>query len=135
MFTTPCVTTTAISSSPLRKGNFLGLDDHEHERSQDFANFVAYVEGLDLDTCNNHVRRQSALIDLNEINFLGRVENLDDDLNTVFTKLGLPTANIVAHNVSTRANSFVYRTHYDDALAERVAKLYRLDTQVFGYEF
>lgn len=119
----------------VRKGNFLNLDPDIHEQSQEFEHFVDYVSGLDLSNCNNHIRLQAALIDLNEVDFVGRLESLNDDLALVLRAVGLPDSNIGARNVSTRADSSVYRRFYDDDLADRVATLYQRDVQLFGYRF
>lgn len=103
------------------------------EELQTFGNFVDYVAGQNLDTCNKHYRLQCRLIDLNRVDFLGRLEQFPEDFRFVCDKLGLPGDEPRKVNVSARQRD--YRAYYTDALAEKVAALYRRDITLFGYTF
>lgn len=113
--------------------NHFGFDEPTLERMQVFEQFVDHVAGLDLDTCDPHVRRQSRLIDLNALDFLGRHERFEHDMELVFGRLGLPFERGVRENAS--ADRRPYSCYYDDQLVATVAGLYRTDVQLFGYEF
>lgn len=55
-----------------------------------FEDFIDHIaEKVDLESGNIHLRLQSRLIDLNQIDFLGRFENFEKDLNRVMQLLGL----------------------------------------------
>ena len=103
------------------------------KRLSDFHNFVDYVETLDVDTCDIHLRSQSRLVDLNHIDYLGRFERLDADIGVIFEHLRLPCSELGTKNQSQGRKG--YHAYYDDGLARRVGHIYRRDVQIFGYEF
>jgi hypothetical protein len=113
--------------------NRWNFDEATLRELQEFRNFVTYLETLDLSVCDQHLRRQSDLIDLNNLDFLGRFESFDRDFAEVCHRLGLPDYEPAVHNQSPKRND--YRSYYDDALAERVSNLYRKDIQLFNYTF
>ena len=98
-----------------------------------FREFVAHCAAADLDTCDPHVRRQCRLIDLNHLDYLGRLEHYEDDLIEIARTLGLPVAAIPRKNVTKHRQQ--YRAYYDEETRDRVASLYRVDIQMFGYSF
>lgn len=63
---------------------------------------------------------------------LGRVEEMQQSYDGIAARIGIPTANLDHVNSSKRRD---YREYYDQALIERVAKLYARDLELFGYEF
>ena len=109
-----------------------GFKGEELERMRKFENFVEFVAGLDITRCNNHIRLQCSLIDLNQVDYLGRQETFDKDFAAICNKLDIPADSIVPKNVIPRKH---YREYYTDATRDRVAQIYRKDVQVFGYEF
>lgn len=113
--------------------NLFRFDDASLEKMQHFGNFVEYAAQLNVDTCNRHLRSQSSLIDLNNIDYLGRMETYADDVNYIFAKLGLNNREIVPRNVT--AGRKPYREYYSEELAEKVSRIYRRDIQIFGYRF
>lgn len=67
------------------------------------------------------------------VDFLGRTESLQRDLETVFEHLGLDFPVELPHrNQSPHAH---YTTYYSDASRQRVAELFAADIDAFGYEF
>jgi hypothetical protein len=98
-----------------------------------FRDFVEHCASADLDTCDHHFRRQCRLIDLNHIDFIGRLEHYEDDLVEVARTLGLPVSSIPRKNVSESRQQ--YRAYYDEDTRELVARLYSVDIQMFGYSF
>ncbi len=113
--------------------NYFEFDPATHAQMKDFAAFVDYVGGLDVRTADRHLRSQSELIDLNAIDYLGRLESFDSDLNEISRYLELPEKEIVRKNVT--AQNIVYRDDYTPALQDQVAEIYRRDIQIFGYQF
>lgn len=65
------------------------------------------------------------------VDFIGYYERLHQDFATVCTRLGvnaeLPKANVSSHRD--------YRTYYTDATRELVARHFRRDIELFGYDF
>lgn len=111
----------------------LELDGIEREQLKSFESFVNYVSGLNIDECDRHLRSQSALIDLNMIDYLGRMETFEEDAGYIFRRLGLPEKEMEKKNVSAGKEN--YREYYNDQLLELVAQVYRKDIQIFGYQF
>jgi len=113
--------------------NAFKLDDAEFEKVKQFEYFVDYVSRLDIETCNNHLRLQCALIDLNRIDFLGRFETFEKDLRYVLGCLEISFDNILHENKSKRKNDF--REYYTDSLKKKVYHIYKKDIDIFGYRF
>lgn len=67
------------------------------------------------------------------VDFVGRLERIDDDFATIAKRLALKTQQLEMVNQSQKAGG--YRELYDDALIDRVAQLYAADIAIFGYEF
>ncbi|MBW1860709.1 MAG: sulfotransferase family 2 domain-containing protein [Deltaproteobacteria bacterium] len=113
--------------------NHFKFDDVELARMRKFEHFVDYVSRLDIENCNNHLRLQCTLIDLDHVDYLGRFETFSDDLRFVFQQLDMPSARLPHKNKSSRQKD--YREYYSDGLRERVYQIYRKDMQIFGYQY
>lgn len=70
--------------------DYFEFGDEAREALLEFPAFVRHLRSLDLDHCDQHLRRQCRLIDLNMLDFIGRVENFSYDFNWVCRKLSLP---------------------------------------------
>ncbi len=97
---------------------------------QSFVDFLAHRQNI---FNNRHFCLQSSLIDLNNIDFIGRMESFEEDLVSICTRAGIPHHHIKSKNVTK--NRMDYRSYYSDELAETVSRLYRKDIQIFGYKF
>lgn len=113
--------------------NYFQFSEPVREKMRVFENFVAYVASLDVERCDQHLRLQCRLIDLNHIDFLGRLESFGTDLHALFELLQLDVTGSAVRNASR--NRKPYRQYYSDELAETVGRLYRRDVQVFRYDF
>ena len=103
-------------------GNKFGLSPQLHEELQEFSAFIDYVEGLDIDTCDPHIRSQSALIDINRMDFIGRLENFTSDFRYVSEQIGIRLVELPRLNAST-PHSF----HDSAELRRRVEAIYHDD--------
>lgn len=115
------------------EANYFRFSEPEHEKMKDFENFVIHVSELDVEVSDRHVQLQSALIDLNQVNYIGRMESFNDDLTNVFQKIGLNKKKRKPRNVSPSRKP--YQEYYSEELAETVYRTYKKDIQIFGYEF
>lgn len=113
--------------------NLFEFPEDQLTQMQSFENFVDFVAGQNIAFCNPHIRLQSKLIDLNNVDFIGRFENFEQDLSRVIRILGMEGVQIGQKNASTSRSS--YRAYYDTALREKVADIYRRDINLFHYEF
>jgi len=115
------------------KSNLYNFSEDERLRMKEFRNFVEYVSKLDIKHCDVHLKLQSELIDLNNIDFIGRFENFNDDLNEVLNKLEIEIDEIEKKNVSNFGKD--YKDYYDEELIEIVARIYSKDIMLFSYTF
>jgi hypothetical protein len=113
--------------------NYFKFSEEKLLKMQNFADFVDYVAALDANRLDNHLRPQSALIDLNNIDYLGRFENFAEDLAEVTQILGLNLQTIPQENASQNRRD--YREYYDEELKQKVARIYQKDLRIFGYMF
>lgn len=67
-----------------------------------------------------------------EMDFIGRVERMQDDYDAICARVGIPSRPLDKVNGSRRGD---YRQYYDRALMDGVAELYRGDLDRFGYTF
>lgn len=113
--------------------NVLGFEADVWEDIKHFDRFVDFLSDWDLDTCNIHFRRQCRLIDINEVDYIGRMENFTSDLKELFNILGLPLDEIP--HAKKSIGRLGYETYYTKATQQKVEKMYRKDLQLFGYSF
>ena len=65
-----------------------------------------------------------------------RMENLEEEWNDMFTKLGYKTPSLKKHNTSKHTKKRTHYSHYyNDKAYEFVTKLFKKDLKFFGYEF
>lgn len=97
-----------------------------------FDYFVDYIRKQNLHTADAHIRLQTALIPLDEVDFIGRLENFNEDLLYVMGMLGLQHVAIPHKNKSTHTH---YSTYYNRKTRQIIAEKYRADIEAFGYQF
>lgn len=110
-----------------------GFSPEERERSQDFEEFAKLIASQDPKRVNIHFRPQSEVIDLNAVDHIGRFENFEAEIRTVFERLGLPAPEEIPHK--NRSRHEPYATYYGEKTREIVADFYEKDVRMFGYEF
>jgi hypothetical protein len=115
------------------KKNYFGLPPAEHEKMHDFSSFVGFVSSHRLHNCDRHLRLQCKLIDLDNIDYLGRMETFADDFGRVLRALEMDVVAPAVENASAARKP--YQEYYTRELRDEVARLYRRDIQIFGYQF
>lgn len=114
--------------------NYFGFDEETHARMQrveHFADWAAQRDLADLAVTDHHLALQSRLIDLTNIDFLGRLEHFDRDFATVCEHIGAPVSPPEARN-QTRSEASEHELPSAE-LRSRITEMYRLDYQIFGY--
>ena len=66
------------------------------------------------------------------VDFVGRIENIDEDFKTVCEKIGLEVE-LPTKNKSKRKSS--YHEYYDEDTRNKIANAFEEDIQYFGFEF
>jgi hypothetical protein len=66
------------------------------------------------------------------VDFVGRVENLDDDWKTICGKIGVPFVELAHVNRTSRGD---YREYYNQASIDLVAHRFQKTIEIFGYRF
>lgn len=113
--------------------NSFQLDTQTHEHLQNFENFVSYCAEFDLESWNSHFRHQCKLVDSNELDFIGRHENFDEDLREIFNLLGISLRKVSAENATLGRRH--YSSYYTEKARSMIGTMYRKDIQLFGYTF
>jgi len=113
--------------------NYFRFSEDEYRKMQDFPRFVDWAADVGVHGRNAHIIAQSRLIDLNNCDYIGRMETFEEDLAHVFQSIGLENTSRVTRNQTKTRKS--YGEYYDRQLIDKVADIYRKDIQVFGYEY
>ena len=114
--------------------NHFHFNPEKRERMQSIERFAAWVARQDVDdlaTTDRHIVRQTRLIDLGQVDFVGRMETFARDFGVVCERLGLRWSEPERRNRSEPSG--ITRDNASEELRSIVEEVYRLDYQVFGY--
>jgi len=116
----------------LRKNAFK-FPEKYYRRMRDFSAFVDHVAGHDLENCDAHIALQSSLIDLNELDYLIRMESYEEDIAHVFRTIGIDGFEISSDNRTNDRR--YYEEYYNDETRDKVGRIYEKDVRLFGYHY
>ena len=106
--------------------NYFNFPTEEYEKMKDLDTFISWVEKLDISTCDEHLREQSDLIDLDNVDFIGKFENFNQDLIHVLKKLNIPVDEVY-HQNRTQAR----KVEVSESQKQRIQNIYRNDYKNF----
>jgi chondroitin 4-sulfotransferase 11 len=114
------------------------LLNEAREKISDYS-FTSFVKGLHLEENQFdqkhflHFRPQIHFLEsLDNVDFVGRFENFQQDFNTVCDKIGMPQQQLPHYN---KTNHKHYTEYYDDETRQIVAEIFAKDIEYFHYEF
>ena len=113
--------------------NYFQFSDRELSQMQQFDSFIDYLQDQDVQTCDQHLRLQTRLIDLNNIDFIGRFEHFEKDVEAVLQALDLGPVIIGRNNSSLNRKD--YRECYSEKMMQKAGDIYFKDINLFSYQF
>ena len=113
--------------------NYFGLEETQLNELKEFGNFVEWVEREGMQHRDRHTQLQVELINMDDLNFLGRMESFGPDFTKVCDRIGIAPEQVKAANVSAERMS--YRDYYTPELRDRVGRIYAADIEALDYEF
>lgn len=100
-----------------------------------FEQFVEYLYknvNLSDNNVNRHIRTQMSLAnDANDLNFVGKIENFQNDINYLSHIIGIPSIKLLENKNKTDHDH--YSTHYSSGMKKMVYEMYFEDFVKFGY--
>lgn len=115
----------AYKDKVLNQNYFLFRKD-EHSRMKELSHFLDYVEQLDIENCDEHLRAQCALIDTRHLDFLGYFENFSEDFDYLARSIGMQYEKLKTMNKSGKSNF-----ELSDNERSRIEQIYHKDLELF----
>lgn len=99
---------------------------------KDFEYFVRFIDRQNLLEGNTHISLQIGQIPMEEIDFIGRLENFSEDFSYALSLVGIEYKCLLHKN---KTNHLHYSKYYTDETREIIARKYQPDIEAFGYQF
>lgn len=116
---------------------FLKQDSRKFSLDMSFDEFVQVLMEVSDSTADPHYRSQYSFIEdkygKDLVDFVGRFEHLNEDLEIISTKLKIPQI-ILPHTMKSPREK-AYRDYYNAKTRELIEAKYEKDIRKFGYEF
>ena len=93
---------------------------------KDLSHFIGWVESQNIEKCDEHIRSQQSLIDVDQLDFLGRFEDFNEDFKKVAQELNVELKQ-VPHLNSTKKKEVTLTSEQKN----RIKKIYEKDFLTF----
>jgi hypothetical protein len=108
------------------KRNYFKFSEHEYEKMKKLDNFINWTSQFDKESCDEHLRAQYSLIDMKNVDFIGRMEHFDRDIQYVADQIGIKHFEIQKLNAST-----IEIEEISNELRSKIQNMYRNDYDIF----
>ena len=99
-------------------------------KGMSFSEFVHIVKDIPNELCDQHFAPMTTILDNIELDFVGKLENMNQDWKELSNTIPIPKE--VLHIENTRTNDRM-KSFYNDELFEIVRKRYASDFEMFNY--
>lgn len=110
-----------------------------YDRFENFKEFVQFVnrQNVKHNNTNQHLQSQSFLIPVGKLDYIGRIETIEDDFKKLCDKLNINGAQLFHMNKSKGKviEHENYRDYYTLDTQQTIASKYADDVNNFGYSF
>ena len=107
--------------------NYFHFSKKKHAKMKSLENFIAWTREQDINNCDPHIRHQQSLIDISNLDFLGRVENFNDDFKELAKMVNMPIKKIHRKNQSNSKKM----DQIPMKLVDEIKFIYEMDIQIF----
>tara|TARA_Y100000593_G_C4322004_1_gene344295 strand:+ start:1336 stop:2856 length:1521 start_codon:yes stop_codon:yes gene_type:complete len=97
----------------------------------DFRNWVKHGKLTDEDWLYKYISTSGSV----DLDFVGRYENLSNDLEYICEKIGIPNLNLGFLKSGFRDKKIKYTEYYDDDTKNIVSNFFETDLNLFNYKF
>lgn len=109
----------------LRRNHF-HFEEATHEKYKEIEHFVDWLATQDIDRCDVHIRSQHSQIDLQHLDFLGRMEKFNEDFDFLVKKLGLSVEKAGHLNKTPKA-----KVELSPEVRQKIRIIYQKDFELF----
>lgn len=110
------------------KRNYFEFSEDEYSKMKNFESFLTWVENQDIESADVHLLPQNKLIDLNNIDYLGRFKNFSNDFLEIANEIDLSISeeDLIHKNKSPKID---FTLNSEDK--KRIIKIYHKDVKLF----
>ena len=122
------------------RGTLLTPDPyHPHPRYHGYRDFVNRIVEDKYWNYEIHFRPQHSFIDIDQMDFIGRFENFENDINHIFQTLNMPAYVQLPHDRKSDYESecdcpYPVRGFFDTKSANSIYEYFKRDFELFGYD-
>jgi len=106
--------------------NYFGFNPEKHDEMMNPSRFLEWLYNKNPTKMDEHFRPQHTLIDIDNLDFLGRVESFQQDFAKLCRKVGLPVKSFPRHN-----KSMDIAVNFSKKNKVLIKDIYELDYRIF----
>ena len=110
------------------------IKNNEKKGFKNFSEFIEFIEFVGVNAWSHFRPMYDFIYDSNGkqiVNYVGRIENLNEDMKNISCKIGKTYNELEKRNKSRHKH---WKSYYNRELFDKVNKLYKIDFETFGYD-